>query len=531
VLDLHALPNDVEGLRRFLIERERALQTELREKQHQIEHLKFQLAQLRHARFGQTSEQLESAGQLPLTLDALQAAVDQAMREAEALCEQTPTVAKAKPVRRKHLPEHFERVTEMIEPKGCLCQECGGVLQAFGKADESEVLEVKTVTFTVRRQIRPKRRCAKCSSIVQAPAPSRPIPKSFAGASLLALVLTWKYGFHLPLYRQCQIFAQAGLSISRTTLMQWVGASSELLGPLVAALAKYVLSAPNLNADDTPIKVLAPGTGKTRRGRLWTYVRDGRPWKSRDPPAVWYQYSPSWHGVYPQKHLAAYRGKLQVDAYAGFDPLFAPSRPNVPARILEISCAAHMRRKFFEVHSALKSPLAKEALDRFAELYAIEAQIRGRAPEERRAVRQEHAVPLLKAFRAWMLEKLGQVENKSALAAALHYSINQWEALVRYTEDGRLEIDNNAAERSIRGMGVGRRNYLFFGSDTGGERAAIIYALIETCKLNEIDPQRYLEYVLERIAEHPINRVEELLPWHVADKLGALHPPAQRVAA
>jgi hypothetical protein len=300
---------------------------------------------------------------------------------------------------------------------------------------------------------------------------------------------------------------------------------------LVAALAKYVLAAPNLNADDTPIKVLAPGTGKTKRGHLWTYVRDGRPWRSRDPPAVWYQYSPSWHGAYPQKHLATYRGKLQVDAYAGFDPLFVPPRPNVPARIVEVACAAHMRRKFFEIHVALKSPLAKEALDRFGQLYQIEDQIRGRSPEERLAARQTHAIPLLNAFQVWMLEKLGQVEKKSELADALRYALNNWDALVRYAHDGRLEIDNNAAERSIRGMGVGRRNYLFFGSDSGGERAAIIYALIETCKLNSIDPQCYLQYVLERIADHPINRIEELLPWNVADKLNSPHPMTQTLAA
>jgi transposase len=534
VLGIHALPNDVEGLKRLVIERETALRArdvELREKQQQIEHLKFQLAKLRRARFGQSSEQLEGHGQLPLTLEELQVAVAEAVREAQAPSAEQPAAEKGQPVRRKQLPEHFERIAHVIEPRECVCPDCGGALKALGKPDEAEVLEVKTVTFTVTRHIRPKKRCSKCSTIVQAPAASRPLQKSFAGASLLALILTWKYGFHLPLYRQCQIFAQTGLTISRTTLMQWVGASSALLGPLVAALGKYVLSASNLNADDTPIKVLAPGTGKTKKGHLWTYVRDGRPWKSTDPPAVWYQYSPSWHGKYPQKHLATYRGKLQVDGYAGFDPLFVPPGPHVPARILEVACAAHMRRKFFDLHVALKSPLAKEALDRFGHLYQLEEQIRGRPPEERLAVRQTHAVPLLNAFHAWMLEKLGQVEKKSELAAAFHYALNNWEALVRYTQDGRLEMDNSAAERSIRGIGVGRRNYLFFGSDSGGERAAIIYALVETCKLNRIDPQCYLQYVLERIADHPINRIEELLPWNVADKLNQPHQVTQALAA
>ena len=214
-----------------------------------------------------------------------------------------------------------------------------------------------------------------------------------------------------------------------------------------------MLAAANLNADDTPVKVLAPGKGKTKRGRLWTYVRDGRPWKSRDPAAVWYRYSPSWRGMYPQKHLAGYRGKLQVDAYAGFDPLFASTTPGEPARILEIACAAHMRRKFFNLHAAAGSALAKEALDRFGELYRIEQEIRGHSPQERLSARQQYAVPKLCAFRSWMLEKLSQVENKSEIADALRYSLKNWEALVRYTEDGQLEIDNNAAERSIRGIG------------------------------------------------------------------------------
>jgi len=519
VLDANTLPSDVESLKRLLIERDATIEAKdlaLREKQREVEHLKWQLAKLLRARFGQSSEQLRASGQLPLSLEQLQAAVAAAQREEAVLA---AAAARGKPVRRKQLPEHFVRIEKVIEPEECHCPDCGGPLSELGKADIAEVLEVKTVSFTVTRHIRPKKRCPKCSTIVQAPAPSRPIEKSFAGASLLALVLTWKYGFHLPLYRQCQIFAQAGLEVSRTTLMQWVAASSALLEPLVAALAKYVLSAANLNADDTPIRVLAPGQGKTRKGRLWTYVRDGRPWRSRDPPAVWYQYSPSWRGVYPQKHLARYCGKLQVDAYAGFDALFAPSEPNKQPQIVEVACAAHMRRKFFDLYTAQQSPLAREALDRFGELYRIEEAIRGRSPEERHRARQQYALPLLKAFHAWMIEKLGQVEKKSELAGALQYALNNWDALVRYTEDGCLEIDNSAAERSIRGIGVGRRNYLFLGSDSGGERAAIIYALIETCKLNGLDPQAYLQYVLERIAEHPINRIEELLPWNVANEL------------
>lgn len=246
---------------------------------------------------------------------------------------------------------------------------------------------------------------------------------------------------------------------------------------------------------------------------------------------MWYRYSPSWHGKYPQSHLANFRGKLQVDAYAGFEPLFVPPDPKSPARVQEISCMAHARGHFVEVFKAIKSPLAKEAIDRIDVLYDIERHIRGQSAEARRAARQEHAVPLLTAIHAWMIETVTQIDNKSALADAFRYSINRWSSLCRYAEDGRLEIDNLIAERSIRGMGIGRRNYLFFGSDTGGERAAIIYALIETCKLNKIDPHRYLQYVIERIADHPINKIDQLLPWNVADQLNDFNSATKAMAA
>jgi transposase len=535
VLEINALPNDIEGLKRLVIEHHAAAQAkdiELREQRAVIEHLRFQLAKLRRARFGQSSERLEGDGQLPMTFEELRAAVVEAEQQAQAGPGMAPASdpPKGKPKRRKKLPEHFERIPQVIDPNVCTCPDCGGALKNLGK-DEAEILEVKTVTFRVTKVIRPKKRCVKCATIVQAAAPARPIPNSFAGASLLALILTWKYGFHVPLYRQCQIFAHAGLTLSRTTLMQWVAASSELLAPLVAALATYVLAASNINADDTPFRVLAPGTGKTRRGHMWTYVRDGTAWGSTDPPAVWYQYSPTWHAKHPLKHLARFTGKLQVDGYAGFEAMFIPSTPGAPARAEEISCWAHARRHFFELHAALKSPLAKEALERIGALYRIEDCIRGCWPEVRRAARQQYAVPLLNALQAWMVATVSQLDNKSNLAAAFNYSLNRWEALCRYTEDGRLEIDNSIAERSIRGMGIGRRNFLFFGSDSGGERAAIIYSLIESCKLNNIDPQRYLHYVLEHIADHPINKVHELLPWNVADKLNQPDQVTKALAA
>jgi transposase len=528
VLEINTLPIEVTQLQRLLIAQNEQLATQavdLRTLKRQIEHLKWQLAKLRRFRFGQSSEQMAGIEQMVLGLEALVAST-----AAAPLPTDTAPPKSEPPTRRKQLPEHFERIENIIEPSECTCPGCGGPLGLLG-SDTAEVLEAKTITFTVTRHVRPKKRCSSCSIIVQAPAPSRPIEKSFAGASLLALVLSWKYAFHLPLYRQCQIFAHAGLTLSRTTLMQWVGASSELLGPLVAALAKHVLAAPNINADDTPIRVLAPGTGKTKKGRLWTYVRDGTAWGSTDPPAVWYRYSPSWQGKYPQRHLAGFAGKLQVDAYAGFEPLFVASKPNGVARVTEIACFAHVRRKWFDLYEAHQSPLAKEALERIAQLYGIETAIRGQSPQVRQAQRQQHAVPRLAELHAWMIEQSAKVEKGSALAAAFNYAFNNWDALQRYTQDGRLEIDNNIAERSVRGIGVGRKNYLFLGSDSGGERAAIIYSLIETCKLNHIDPQRYPHYVLERIADHPINRIAELLPWNLADQLQQPEQVTQALAA
>jgi transposase len=455
VLDINALPIEVKQLQRLLMAQNEQLATQaidLRTLKRQIEHLKLQLAKLRRHRFGQSSEQMEGIEQMVLGLEALVASAAVAPLS-PAIAAATPD--KEPPTRRKHLPEHFDRIENIIEPSECSCPDCGGPLGLLG-SDTAEVLDVKSITFTVTRHIRPKRRCSTCSTIVQAPAPSRPIEKSFAGASLLALVLSWKYAFHLPLYRQCQIFAHAGLTISRTTLMQWVGASSELLGPLVAALAKHVLAAPNINADDTPIKVLAPGTGKTRRGRLWTYVRDGTGWGSTDPPAVWYRYSPSWQGKYPQRHLAGFAGKLQVDAYAGFEPLFVATKADGSARVTEIACFAHVRRKWFDLYEAHRSPLAKEALERIAKLYGIEKAIRGQPPEVRQTQRQQHAVPRLAELHAWMIEQSAKVEKGSTFAAAFNYAFNNWDALQRYTQDGHLEIDNNIAERSVRGIGVER---------------------------------------------------------------------------
>ncbi len=289
-----------------------------------------------------------------------------------------------------------------------------------------------------------------------------------------------------------------------------------MLTPLANALNRYVLAATKLHADDTPVPVLQPGRGTTKHGRLWTYVRDDRPSASDDPPAVWFAYSPDRKAVHPHTHLKPFHGVLQA-GYAGFDRLFNEADAEHP--IQEAACWAHVRRKFYDIHQATQSPLALEALRRIGELYAIEERIRGRPPDERQHARSAQATPKLDALHAWMIQTRASVSKKSDLAGAIHYALARWRALTRYCKNGCIEIDNNIAERSLRAIALGRKNYLFAGSDAGGERAAILYSLLGTAKLNGIDPEAYLRYVLEHIAEHPINRIQELLPWHVAEHL------------
>lgn len=508
----HSLPDDVESLKKLLKvanSKVETLSAKLRSRDVLIEHLKLQLARLKRVKFGRSSEQLdEKIAQLELSLEELEANAAAAPAEEPAAA----TVAQAKPAR-KPLPAHLPREPHVLAPPtgSCQCPTCGGVLRAMGE-DISEMLEYVPEHWKVHRQVRPKFACRSCESIVQAPAPSRPIERSYAGPSLLAHVIVSKYCDHLPLYRQSQIYARSGVELDRATLADWVGALEHLVAPLVAALARYVLSPGKLHADDTPIPVLAPGTGKTKTGRLWTYVRDDRPAGSTDPPAVFFRYSPDRKGARPQGHLADFRGVLQADAYGGFRELYEREREP----LIEAACMAHARRKFFDLHAASGSPVAHDALERIGALYKIEEDCRGKPPEERRAVRQARAAPLLADLHEWLEALLRKTSKKSELAAAIRYSLVRWEALTRYCQDGRIEIDNSAAERALRAVALGRKNYLFAGSDAGGDRAAAFYSLIGTAKLNGLDPEAYLRELFTRIAEHPINKIDELLPWNVA---------------
>jgi transposase len=508
--DLNVLP--AEQLRALILAQHQELLTkdeQLLSREREIEHLKLLLVKLHRMQFGRKSEKLQrQIEQLELRLEELESN----RSEKASSSEPSPGVAAlnaatAKPARRA-LPGHLPRQTRTHVPKETVCPQCQGELRSLGE-DVSEVLEYVPASFVVIRHVRTKLSCTKCDCIVQAETPSRPIERGMAGPALLAHVLVSKYCDHQPLYRQSEIYARQGVELERSTMADWVGASSRLLEPLVEALRRYVTAASKLHADDTPVPVLAPGQGKTKTGRLWTYVRDDRPAGDTAAPAVWFAYSPDRKGEHPAQHLEKFRGALQADAYAGFNQLYENGR------IGHVACWAHVRRHFYDLEQAHSSPVAREALHRIGALYGVEEPIRGRPPEERRAVRQAQAKPLVDSLRQWFEATLSKLSRKSETTVAIRYALSRWDALVRYIEDGHIEIDNNAAERSLRGVALGRKNYLFAGSDGGGERAAAIYSLIGSAKLNHLDPEAYLREVLTRIPDHPINRIEELLPWNI----------------
>ncbi len=492
------------------------LEQRLGQKDVHIEALKAEVIRLRRWRFGRSAEALDPGVAPELPLAGGEATATAPLEPSS----NTPTIARLvsvdapQPTRlsrrpARELPPELPRVIRVHAPASCSCPECGGALRQLGE-DASEQLDYVPGYFQVIRHVRPKLACRACARIVQSPAPSRPIERGLPTSALLAQVIGAKYADHCPLYRQEGIYRRSGVELPRSMLASWVGAAASLLDPLVGVLERYVLTATKLHADDTPVPVLAPGHGRTKTGRLWAYVRDERPAAGPDPPAVVYRYSPDRKGERPQSHLSTFTGILQADGYTGFAPLYTDGR------VLEAACWAHARRKYYDVYATDRSPTAAEALRRIGLLYAIEREIRGQLPAARSTVRRTRSAPILAELRAWLRDSHATLSVKSPLAGAIQYTLVRWTALTRYVDDGSIEIDNNAAERAIRALVLGRRNYLFAGSDAGGETAARLYSLIGTCRLNGLDPHRYLHHVLEHIAMHPINRLEELLPWRVA---------------
>jgi transposase len=511
-----SLPDDIEALKALLLAREgeveqlrttvSTLEQALSVRGLEIEQLKLQLAKLKRMQFGRKSEKIDrKIEQLETRLEDLVA--EEGASEQQA----APTVPRRKS-ERQPLPEHLVREERVLDPMEQACTQCGGELKPLGE-DVSEQLEIIDSAFKVIRHIRRKKACACCDHIAQAAAPSRPIERGIAGPGLLAQILVAKFADHQPLYRQSAIYARHGVELDRSTMARWVGACCALMHPLVEALRAYVLQPGKIHSDDTPMPVLSPGNGQTKTGRLWVYVRDDRRAGSTAAPAAWFAYTPNRQGQHPQGHLANFSGVLQADAYAGYDQVYADGR------VREAACMAHARRKIHDLHVRKATVTTTEALRRIGELYAIEEQIRGQPADERRRIRQERARPLLDDFEQWLRNRLLTLSAQSDTTKAINYMLNQWRALVYYCDDGMAEIDNNIAENALRCVALGRKNFMFLGADSGGERAAAAYSLIVSAKLNGVDPQAYLRHVLTHIADYPINRVGDLLPWNVANQL------------
>ena len=495
-----AMQADMEAVR---LERDTLKSGRLNDKQ-EIERLTLLLAKLQRLLFGQKSEKLvRQIEQLELELEELH--IKQG--DHSVLPEPVTPPTRTAPVR-KPLPEHLPRDIQEHLPQACCCPDCGGAWQRIGE-DVSEVLDYVPASLRVVRHVRPRFSCRQCDRMAQAPAPSRPLARSYAGAGLLSHIMVSKYLDHLPLYRQSQMWEREHVSLSQSTLGDWVGGVHQLLRPLINALHQHVFSARKLHADDTPIAVLAPGSGKTRQARLWVYARDDRPSGGTQPPAVWFRYSPDRKGIHPQTHLKNFEGILQADAYAGYNEVYRTGK------VIQAGCWAHARRKFHDIHVHRPSDITHHVLTQIGRLYEIEAGIRGSPPQTRQAERQDKSLPIVLALHEWFMQQLPTLSRKSVTTDAIQYALNQWQALTRYLDDGEIEIDNNAAERALRGVAIGRKNYLFLGSDAGGERAATLYSLLETAKLNGINPEAYLRHVLSVIADYPVNRMDELLPWQV----------------
>lgn len=538
--DAQNLPDDPAALKAIIA----ALQAEnakisatLRAHDQLIQSLRLRIAKLRKQAFGQSSEKIErEIEQLQLALEDLMiaAAETDAAPVNETDMPAPPTLIAAEGVmrRRPRVSANAVRERRELDPGTC-CPDCGGDLRLVGE-DDSEILDMIAAQMKVVQIARLKKSCRRCEKMVQVPAPSRPIDGSMAGAGLLAHVpplgdclqspagqRVSKFDDHLPLYRQNEIFARLGADIPDSTLVDWCGRACKVLTPLADRIATRIMASDLLHADDTPIRVLDrslrdKGLGKgVRKGRIWAYVRDQRPWAGATPPGAVYYFAPDWKEEHVHEHLKRTRGILQADGYKGYAKLYDPE-PDGTARFREAACWAHLRRDFHDIWAATKSEIAREALDRIGALYDIEREITGQSADLRLAARRKHSRPKVEAFFSWSEKQLGRIPGKGDLAKAFRYGLSRVPGFTLFLEDGRVAIDNNVAERALRPIGIGRKNWLFAGADTGAETLARAMTVIETAKMNGLDPQAYLTDILSRINDHKINRLDELLPWNWA---------------
>jgi transposase len=492
-----ALPNDLETLKAMLLA-----------EQCESERLRQIIKEMQRHRFGRRAETLPEDQMLLGLEDVEQMAASDAAIADQSAPTQRAARAEKRRANRGSLPAHLPRVEIVVEIDSRTCPCCQGELHRIGE-DKSERLDIVPAQFRVLVTRRPKYGCRRCEDgVVQALAPARLIEGGIPTEATIAQVLVSKYADHLPLYRQAQIYARQGIDLDRSTLADWVGQAAWHLRPLQERLLARLKERSRLFADETTAPVLDPGRGCTKTGQLWAYAADDRPWNGSDPPGVAYVYAPDRKAERPIAHLDSFRGILQVDGYAGYRRL--AERGDVQLAF----CWVHVRRNFYKLATPGPAPIASEALQRIAALYAIENDIRGRTAEERRTVRQQKSRSLVDALESWLRAKLGLISQKGKLAEAIRYALSRWEGLVRFLDDGRIELDNNAVERSIRPITLNRKNALFAGSDGGAEHWATTASLIETCKLNDIDPLGYLTDVLTRIASgHPNRDIDALLPW------------------
>jgi transposase len=531
-----SLPDDVEGLKAALIaERAEAARVaaelavakaKASDDQALIAHQQLQIAKLKRQLYGSRSERaLRLLDQAELQFEELESSATEDEIAAEMTVAKITTVAgfSRKRPARGPFPAHLPR-ERVIVPAPTKCDCCGSArLRKLGETI-TETLESVPRQWKVIQHVREKFTCRDCEKISQAPAPFHVIPRGWAGPSLLAMIVFEKFGQHQPLNRQAERYAREGVPLSLSTLADQVGACCAVLEPILRRIEAHVFAAERLHGDDTTVPVLAKG--KTATGRCWVYVRDDAPFAGRAPPAAMFYYSRDRAGEHPQAHLANYTGILQADAYGGYNKLYEPDRK--PGPILEAGCWVHARRKFFELadlaeHARRKaegknptpiSPLALDAVQRIDALFEIERSINGQSAEQRLAVRRELSAPLVANLESWMREQRAKLSRGNDVARAMDYMLKRWPAFTRFLQDGRICLSNNAAERALRGIALGRKSWLFAGSDRGGQRAAALYSIIVTAKMNDVDPQAWLADVLARIADHPAHRLDELLPWN-----------------